>query len=159
MITALLILFLLQTQFTFRSEQSVYIIGLSATHADLSQAKVDLEIERKASDEFKSQKEFKIAKALNQADFVFLALVDRDSEKIDELALALLPKYYLEHRADLVELKNHALWSDSGKLGAGNAGKSALIAGTLGVGALFVKNSVVRDIVKGFHSDVLPKKK
>ncbi len=155
-ITILMFLFLQQNAFRFQPEQAVYIVALDATRADLGQAKLNLEVERRAGDEFKSQKKFKIAKTINDADFVFFVLVDTESSRNDELALAITPKDYLEHRTDLLELKNHALWSDNGKVGAKNVlkGSAPILAITLGR-----TNSVVRDIVKGFHSDVLPKKK
>ena len=151
----LLAFLLLQSAFHFQPEQAVYIVALDATRADLGQAKLNLEVERRAGDEFKSQKKFKLSKTINDADFVFFVLVDTESSRTDELALAVTPKDYLDYRTDLLELKNHALWSQSGKEGAKNFGKSILSAYTLGA----VTSSVVRDIVKDFHADVLPKKK
>src|SRR6266705_2948713 len=94
----LLAFLLLQSAFHFQPEQAVYIVALDATRADLGQAKLNLEVERRAGDEFKSQKKFKVAKTINDTDFVFFVLVDTESSRNDELALAITPKDYLEHR-------------------------------------------------------------
>jgi hypothetical protein len=73
-------------------------------------------LERRATEQFVGDHEFKVVRGLSSSDFVFVALLDSSTLPREELALVLLPDDYSEHRADLDALRDHALWQGGGRL-------------------------------------------
>ncbi len=145
-----------ETPFKFQPEQRVYVVAASLTSRDLSLTGGNLEIERKAREQFKKEKQFIPTGQLEAADFVFLVLIDESSRHFDELALALRPGDYAKNGANLDALRQVALWQSSGHFkGSSRAKGAALAAGTAGYGALFYHPSVVKGLVKQFQKEVL----
>ncbi len=141
--------------FRFAPDQSVYVVAAQGLSRNLELTSSALELERKAREQFRKAKKFKIARTLNEAHFVFFVLIDPDSANFDELALAVLPTDYVRHGANLDALRSAALWQDTAHL---KAGRNAALAGaTLGVSAIFHRPSVVKGLVKQFHRDAFPK--
>lgn len=133
--------------------QSVYIVALdtSSRRSDITGA--DLEIERKAKEQFAKERKFKLASVLKDADFVFLVAVDRDARDYDEIAIALSPSDYQANSSSLEQLRNAALWQASGHYRRGrNVG---LAAATVGYSGFFHHPSVVKGLVRQFHKEVL----
>jgi S1-C subfamily serine protease len=95
------------SQFKFAPGQLVYIVS------------PNLELQRKAGEQFGKDRQFKPADGLRKADFVFVAIMDASSgRRGEELALVLLPDDYSQYRADLDGLRDHAVWRGGGPLRA-----------------------------------------
>src|SRR2546426_4104433 len=62
--------------FRFAKGQHVYVVTVEASSRNLSITRGNLEIERKAKDDFRKLKVFRIAPTLRDADFVFFVLFD-----------------------------------------------------------------------------------
>ena len=139
--------------FTFSAGQSVYVVAADTGSRNLAATEANLKLERLAKDQFKKEKTFKIAKTLNEADFVFFILYDPASSGVDELALAALPSDYEESGKSLDALRNASLWQDDGHYKRGR--HAALAGATLGYSLLFDRPSVAKGLVKEFHKDVL----
>jgi len=86
--------------FRFIIGQSIYI------------AVSNLELQRKASDQFSADHRFKVAQGLGGADLVFVCILDG----VDEFAMVVLPDDYSEYRTDLDGLRDHAVWQAGGQL-------------------------------------------
>ena len=143
--------------FTFKREQKVYVVAVNFRSRDLSLTGGDLEIERKAREQFRKEKKFVVTGYPKEADFVFLILIDRLSGRFDEMALAVLPDDYVKYGSNLDSLRTVALWQDASHFkGSQQAKSAALAAGTMGVGNLFYRPSVAKSLVKQFHKDVHP---
>jgi len=124
--------------FKFAPGQAVYVVASQ------------LQLERKARDEFNRQKRYRVVNALKDADFVFAAILDPASNDFDEVALVVLPSDYQELWGQLDALRNKALWQGHGHLHRGK--ETALVVLTLGYGNLF--RSVVKSLVQDFHREI-----
>ena len=91
-------------RFKFAPGQAVYIVSN------------DLQLERRAGEQFAKDRQFKVAGGLSGADVVFVGLLDTSSPPGEELALVLLPDDYSQYRADVDALRDHALWRAGGQL-------------------------------------------
>jgi hypothetical protein len=70
-------------------------------------------MQRRASEQFARDRQFKVAAGASDADFVFVAVLHWPGE---EAALVVLPEDYSEHRADPEALRDHALWRGAAQL-------------------------------------------
>jgi hypothetical protein len=86
--------------FKFAAGQSVYVVGS------------DLQLERRAAQQFSNDHRFNVASGLSSADFVFVSLRDG----MDELALVLLRDDYSQNRTNVDGLREHALWRRGGEV-------------------------------------------
>ena len=143
------------TAFQFAKEQRVYVIAVDATSRDLSATRADLGLERAAKDYFKKANIFRVAKTLRDSDFVFFVMLDAASVNYDEVALAVLPADYERAGSNLDTLRNSALWQGDSHFKPGR--NAALVGATMGVSAIFHRPSVIKDLVKQFHEDVIGK--
>lgn len=139
--------------FKFAKEQRVYIVAAETQSRNLSETRDDLQADRRAQKEFKKLGVFEIANALRQADFVFFVLIDSESRDVDELAVAITPADYEKDGSNFDRLRNVALWQSSGHLKTGR--HAALAGATVGYSAFFDHPSVIRDLVKKFHREVV----
>lgn len=139
--------------FRFQPGQKVYVIAGSPWAQDQTALAPDLQVERRAKEEFKKRRKFPIASSISEADFVFLIILDSHSRDFDELALALRPRDYLARQNDFDALRSLALWQTSQALHRGK--EAAIAASTLGYSGFFRHPSVSRRIVKAFHEEVL----
>jgi hypothetical protein len=132
----------------FKAGQSVYVVAVK------SSGQPDLSTERKLKDEFEKQKAFKVATSLQSADFVFLMLVEYEynqvaaggvgvgSEDIKSVAAFVVPPdAYTQHKADLDNLRDKALWQISENNNIWRTG------------------GLPKKIVKKFHENAAPKKR
>jgi hypothetical protein len=132
----------------FKAGQTVYVVAMKIS------GQPDLSTERKLKDEFEKQKAFKVATSLQSADFVFLMLVEYEynqmaaggvgigSEDIKSVAaFAVSPDAYTQHKSDLDNLRDKALWQIS---------ENNIIWRTGGL---------PKKIVKKFHENAAPKKR
>jgi hypothetical protein len=90
--------------FKFAPGQTVYIAGNN------------LQLQRRAAEQFVSDHQFKVGGGLSGSDFVFVVLLDASALPAEELALVLLPGDYSQYREDLDALRDHALWQGGGRL-------------------------------------------
>jgi hypothetical protein len=132
----------------FKSGQAMYVVAVR------NSGQQDLSTERLLKDEFEKRKSFKIATSLQSADFVFLMVVEyefsqvmfnnigRGSEDIKSVAAFVVsPEVYTQHKANLDNLRDSALWHIS-------ENNNALRIGSL-----------PKKIVKKFHENMAPKKR
>lgn len=130
-----------------KAGQTIYVVAMK------SSKQPDLSTERKIKDEFEKHKSFKIAKSLQSADFVFLAVVEYEFNQvmvnnigagIEEVksvaAFVVLPDEYAQRKNDLDNLREKALWQTNQN---NNARRTA---------------NMPRKIVDKFHEDAAPKK-
>ncbi len=139
--------------FRFAKAQRVYVVAVEVSSRDLSITRANLELERKAKDEFRKLKAFRIAATLRDADFVFFVVFDEQSRNFDEVALAVLPGDYEQSGQKLDLLRNAAVWQKDSHLKRGR--HAALAGATLGLSPIFDRPSVVKALVKEFHKEVL----
>jgi hypothetical protein len=142
--------------YRFKKEQAVYVVAVKSVSRNLAISSADLEVERRAKEQFKKEKAFRVVNVLNQADFVFFILVDDESSRTDEIALAVLTQDYRTLGKDLDGLRSAAIWQDSGHMKVGR--HAALAGATVGLSAIFDRPSVSKGLVKQFHRDVFPRK-
>jgi hypothetical protein len=100
----------------FEAGKSVYVVGVEAASRDLSLTRANLEIERRAKEQFRKRKSFLIANSLQSADFVFLVVLDAQSEWFDETALVVDPESYAVLGNNIDALRLAAIWQDSSHL-------------------------------------------
>jgi hypothetical protein len=130
-----------------KTGQAVYVVAVK----DSKQP--DPSTERKIKDEFEKHKSFKIAKSLQSADFVFIAVVEYEFNQvmvnnigsgIEEVknvaAFVVLPDEYAQRKNNLDNLREKALWQTNQN---NNARRTA---------------NMPRKIVDKFHEDAMPKK-
>jgi hypothetical protein len=135
-------------EYAFKTGQTVYVVAVR------SSGQPDPSTEQKLKEEFEKQKSFIIATSLQDADFVFLMVVEykfsevmfnnigAGSEDIKRVAaFAVSPDVYTQHKANLDNLRDKALWQMSEN------------NNTLRIGNLPKK------IVKKFHENTAPKKR
>src|SRR5262249_47426002 len=119
-----------------------------------SSGQPDPSTEQKVKEEFMKQKSFIIADSLQSADFVFLMVVEYESSQVmfnnigagsEDIkritAFAVSPDAYTQHKADLDNLRDKAIWQIS-------ESNNALRIGNL-----------PKKIVKKFHENTKPKKR
>ena len=140
-------------KFKFSKGQHVYVVTVETSSRDLSVTRANLELERKAKDEFRKRKDFRVAPTLTGADFVFFVLFDNESRNFDEVALAVLPDDYRQYGDKLDMLRNAAIWQADNHLKRGR--HAALAGATMGFSVIFDRPSVIKGLVKEFHSEVL----
>ncbi|HEU0174817.1 MAG TPA: hypothetical protein VFV58_11185 [Blastocatellia bacterium] len=132
----------------FKAGQAVYVVAVK------SSKQPDLSTERKLKDEFEKQKLFKIATSLQSADFVFLMVVEYEFNQVmfnnigagvEEIkgveAFVVWPDAYTQHKADLDNLRDKAVWRISEK---NNARRT---------------DDLPKKVVKKFHEGTAPKKR
>jgi hypothetical protein len=130
-----------------KTGQTVYVVAVK----DSKQP--DPATERKIKDEFEKHKSFKIAKSLQSADFVFIAVVEYEFNQvmvnnigsgIEEVknvaAFVVSPGEYAQRKNDFYNLRDKALWQTSQN---NNARRT---------------DNMPRKIVNKFHEDAAPKK-
>jgi hypothetical protein len=130
-----------------KAGQAVYVVAVKDSRQP------DPSTERKIKDEFEKHKSFKIAKSLQSADFVFLAVVEYEFNQvmvnnigsgIEEVksvtAFVVLPDEYAQRKNNLDNLREKALWQTNQN---NNARRTA---------------NMPRKIVDKFHEDATPKK-
>jgi hypothetical protein len=138
-------------EFQFRKEQFVYVVGAESLSRNLTITSANLELERKAKEQFRKEKVFRIAKTLAEADFVFFILIDSNSDVADEIALAILPSDYKDQGTSLDTLRAKAIWQETAHF---KRGRNAALAGaTIGLSGIFHRPSVSKGLVKKFHQD------
>ena len=130
--------------------QRVYVVGAETTSRDLSLAKSNLEIERRAKEQFEKQRTFRLAGALKAADLVFLVIVDPSSENNEEIAIVVSPSDYLAHKSDIDALRDAAVWQSSASSRIKTAKQLAASYNPLR------RPSIAKELVKQFHREVLP---
>jgi hypothetical protein len=131
----------------FKAGQTVYVVAVK------SNGQPDLSTERKLKDEFEKQKSFKIATSLQSADFVFLMVVEYEFNQVmfnnigagiedvkSVTVFVVSPDAYAQHKADLDNLRDKALWQISEN---NNARRTA---------------NLPKKVVKKFHEDTVTKK-
>jgi hypothetical protein len=129
-----------------KAGQALYVVAVK----DSKQP--DLQTEQKLKDEFKKHKLFKIATSLQSADFVFLAVVEYEFNQImfnnigagveevkNVAAFVIPPDEYTQHKNDLNNLREKALWQTSQNNNARRTG------------------NMPRKVVDKFHEDTAPK--
>ena len=101
-----------QDRFTFRPQQSVYIVAVRGNLGDPSLSTLDLATEKEIRDGFTKRAAFKIAPSLSKADFVFLCITEYRNERVlqNVLAIALRPDDYQANRSDITKLRDLAVW-------------------------------------------------
>jgi hypothetical protein len=107
-----------QESFSFRAQQSVYIVAVRGNLGDPSLSQLDLASEKEIRDGFKKRGIFKIAPSLSNADFVLLCITEhRENVKakvlLNVLSIALKPEDFQANRADLIKLRDLALWQNT----------------------------------------------
>jgi hypothetical protein len=135
-------------EYAFKTGQTVYVVAVR------SSGQPDPSTEQKLKEEFEKQKSFIIADSVQSADFVFLMVVEYEfsevmfnnigsgSEAIKRVAaFAVSPDVYTQHKANLDNLRDKAIWQI-------NENNNALRIGNL-----------PKKIVKKFHKDMAPKKR
>jgi len=101
----------------FKAGQALYVVAVRSSRQP------DPSTERKIKVEFEKQKSFKIAISLQSADFVFLMVVEYEFNQVmfnnigagvEEMksveAFVVRPDAYTQHKADLDNLRDKALW-------------------------------------------------
>lgn len=79
-------------------------------------------------------------------------VIDESSQRVDEIAMAIMPSEYKANLANLDALRAASIWQSFGHTKGKDIG---LAAATLGWSAVFSHASVSRDLVKQFHHDVI----
>jgi hypothetical protein len=107
-----------QERFTFRPQQSVYIVAVRGNTGDPTLSTLDLAAEKDIRDGFTKRATFNIAPSLSKADFVFFCVTEyKENVKarvlLNVLAIALKPDDFRTNRSDLVKLRDVALWQSS----------------------------------------------
>ena len=107
-----------QESFTFRPQQSVYIVAVRGNIGDPSLSTLDLTAEKEIRDGFEKRAIFKIAPSLSKADFVFFCITEyKENVKakilLNVLAIALKPDEFQTNRSDLIKLRDLALWQST----------------------------------------------
>ena len=107
-----------QDGFTFRPQQSVYVVVVRGNTGDPSLSTLDLAAEKEIRDGFTKRASFTIAPSLSKADFVFFCVTEyRENVKakvlLNILSLALKPDDFQNNRSDLVKLRDLALWQNT----------------------------------------------
>jgi hypothetical protein len=132
----------------FKTGQAVYVVAVK------SSKEPDLSTERKLKDEFEKQKSFRIATSLQSADFVFLMVVEYEFNQVmfnnigagvedvkSVAAFVVSPGEYAQHKANLNNLRDKALWQTSEN---NNARRTS---------------NLPKKVVNKFHEDVAMKKR
>jgi len=135
-------------EYAFNTGQTVYVVAVR------SSGEPDPSTEQKLKEEFEKKKSFIIATSLQSADFVFLMVVEYESSQVmfnnigagsenikRVAAFAVSPDAYAQHKADLDNLREKALWQIS-------ENNNLLRIGNL-----------PKKIVKKFHEYAAPKKR
>jgi hypothetical protein len=130
-----------------KTGQALYVVAVKDSK------RPDLQTERKIKDEFKKHKLFRIAASLESADFVFLAVVEYEFNQVminnigagvedvkSVAAFVVSPGEYAQHKNDVYNLREKALWQTSQN---NNARRT---------------NNMPRKVVDKFHEDAAPKK-
>jgi hypothetical protein len=136
---------------TLEKGKSVYVVGVEAASRDLSLTRANLEIERKAKEQFRKKRVFKIAQSLQEADFVFLVVLDAQSALFDESALVISPDSYVELGNNIDALRVAAIWQESAHF---DRKKRLTTMATLG----FKRVSIAKGLVNRFHEDAIGKR-
>jgi hypothetical protein len=139
--------------FELKAGQSVYVVAMDTSSRANNLTSGSLELERKAREQFERLKKFKVATSLPAADFVFIALLDRDSPDTDEVALAVPAAAYLANKDSIDKLRDAAIWQ-----GLAHITKKKRAAGLLPGVAMYQavsQPSLVKDLVKKFHKEAL----
>lgn len=107
-----------QESFSFRTQQSVYIVAVRGNIGDPSLSTLDLAVEKEIRDGFEKRGIFNIAPSLSKADFVFLCITEyKENVKakvlLNVLSMALRPEDFQVNRADLIKLRDLALWQNT----------------------------------------------
>jgi hypothetical protein len=132
----------------FKVGQSVYVVAVK------SSGQSDLSTEHILKDEFEKQKAFKVATSLQSADFVFLMLVEYEYDLAPAggfgvgggniksvVAFVISPDAYTQHKSDLDNLRDKALWQTGENYNFWRAG------------------SLPKKIVRKFHENAASKKR
>jgi len=135
---------------TFEKGKSVYVVAVEAASRDLSLTRANLEIERRVKERFRKKGVFTIAQGLQDADFVFLVVVDAQSELIDEIAIVVSPDSYVAMGNNIDALRVAAIWQESAHF---DRKKRLTAMATFGV----VRASVSRSLVNRFHETAVGK--
>jgi hypothetical protein len=130
-----------------KAGQAVYVVAVK------SSKQPDLLTERKLKGEFEKHNSFEIATSLQSADFVFLAVVEYEFNQVmfnnigagieDVKSVAVFvvsPDAYAQHKANLDNLRDKALWQTSENNNARRTG------------------NLPKKVVNKFHEDMAPKK-
>jgi hypothetical protein len=133
--------------------QSVYVVAMDTAARDTRMSSSRLEIERKAKEQFAKQRSFPISPVLKNADFVFVVAIDEGSSDFDEIAVAVSVPNYEANANSLDKLRNASVWQSDSHYHRGK--EAGIAAATLGYSAFFRHPSVVKDLVKKFHKEVL----
>ncbi|HXW54209.1 MAG TPA: hypothetical protein VEJ67_00580 [Candidatus Cybelea sp.] len=141
------------SQFNFERGQRVYVVAVDTNSRNVAPS--DLEVERKATNQFRHAKVFVVSDTLRNADFVFFILVDYEPNGVDEIALAVSPTDYRRDGSDPDLLRNDALWQASKHINGG--GRAALAGATMGASILFQHSGAAEALVKQFHKEALSK--
>jgi hypothetical protein len=107
-----------QDRFAFRPQQSVYIVAVQGNLGDPSLSALDLAAEKEIRDGFAKRATFNVAPSLSKADFVFFCITEykpnvKAKVLLNVLALALKPDDFQNNRADLIKLRDLALWQST----------------------------------------------
>ena len=107
-----------QDAFIFRPGQSVYIVAVQGNLGDPSLSALDLAAEREIRDGFAKRATFSVAPSLSKADFVFFCVTEykpnvKAKVLLNVLVLALKPADFESNRADLIKLRDSALWQST----------------------------------------------
>lgn len=107
-----------QENFTFHAEQSVYIVAVQGNLGDPTLSTLDLAAEKEIRNGFAKRATFNVAPSLSKADFVFFCVTEykpnvKAQVLLNVLALALKPDDFQNNRADLLKLRDLALWQST----------------------------------------------
>jgi hypothetical protein len=107
-----------QDSFTFRPQQSVYVVVVRGNTGDPSLSAIDLAGEKEIRDGFSKRGTFTIASSLSKADFVFFCVTEykenvKASVLLNVLSMALKPDDFQQNRSDLMKLRDLALWQNT----------------------------------------------
>jgi hypothetical protein len=107
-----------QSTFPFHPQQSVYIVAVQGNLGDPSLSALDLAAEKEIRDGFTKRATFNVAPSLSKADFVFFCVTEykpnvKARVLLNVLALALKPDDFQNNRADLIKLRDLALWQST----------------------------------------------
>ena len=107
-----------QEGFSFKPEQSVYIVAVQGNLGDPSLSTLDLAAEKEIRNGFTKRATFNVAPSLAKADFVFFCVTEykpnvKAQVLLNVLALALKPDDFQNNRSDLIKLRDLALWQST----------------------------------------------
>jgi hypothetical protein len=136
---------------SFHKGQTVVIYASNSNNQEY------FNIEREATEQFRSEKKFKVVGTPKLAAFVFLILVQGTGNSIEEHALAVPTGVYLQTGVDLQGLRAAAWWQGFGSppVSPGKITAEVLSAGMSGYFTGMYGNAT-KTLVKRFHHDVHP---